>query len=542
MVQNALVTTADVVFCFQIRPGTDSSNVINAGDARLVGSADVVKAQGKGFYGAKMNPGETAEIQILGTTYTVRYNDKDEAESTDDDNMPITAWKAPGDINKLMGQQRRLQLLGYYQGLVDGRNGRNTEHAILGFQADHNLRTDAIVGPKSRNKLTEVIDNKNKSGTAYIVRRTLIRFTRASSKDLPAKFSGIPDSMAPDLDDRGFIKVKSYGLDLNGPVLTMKRGSNCRIKVVREYIDPKAPLVACSSDENVVRVSTPNLPEGRFMIMELEAQTLLTPDPKTATISVNYKDGGKEIQIGSLEVIVMPTITRLVRPVWVTINGTAPGTADDKKNYKQAFYVCNAIWKHYGVYFHFLGWKEKTVIGMNAAGVLSKVGGSSRTEFRKVSNANNDDGGATEEDKINLYIVRDLQGAYGTTYDALDFNWPNGIALKKNNTWTMTGIDLAHELGHFIGLANCLPPNSCVHAEDDPDKDHKKKDIWSIRRLMYGGWPTVDRPGQPWANDVGYGHGQYGCMVSVRDLPQEKPDNELKNGRKHMKSAKLYKK
>lgn len=105
-----------------------------------------------------------------------------------------------------------------------------------------------------------------------------------------------------------------------------------------------------------------------------------------------------------------------------------------------------------------------------------------------------------------------------------------------------TGIDLAHELGHFFGLANCLNGNTHVHAEDDPDDSHKKKDIWSIRCLMYGGYPKQDRPSDLWAHNVGYGDGQYGCMLTIRDNPKDATDNEIQNARTRSSEATFYRK
>ncbi len=541
MAQKAKATTSSVIFCFQTCPGVDSMNIIKAGPAKIKGQVKPVKPSGKGYYGIKMTPGDTVDFNLFDTDYKIRCESNVVLEVNRPDEFPITSWQKLGPENKLPGTQRRLQILGYYPSRVDNKNGKITEHAALGFQADNKLRTDGEVGPKTRDKLKKVIKKKNKSKKTLIVRRTLVRFLRSPDKDDPEVWSGNPDGSGPDLDDRGFIKVKSFGFKLPGPVLTIKRNSACRIKVLREFISNDALLEAVSSDEDVVKVKNTVLPKQKHINLELQAQAMTDGKAKTAAISIMYKKDKDSVEIGKLQVIVMPNITRLVRPVWITINGTAPGAVGDKAGFRQAFRVVNTVWKPYGVYFHFLGWREKAVTGFATAGKVSSVGGGLKTEFNKMSNAKDTSNRNTEQNKINLYIVNDMSGAYGITYDAIDFSWPNGIALKKNDNWTKTGIDLAHELGHFIGLADCVTANKCVHAEDDPDDNHKKKDIWSLRRLMYGGWPASDRT-EGFAHNVGYGHGQYGCVVSVRNLPQDKPDNELQNGRKHMLSNKFYKK
>lgn len=45
--------------------------------------------------------------------------------------------------------QEQLVRLGYFSGRLDGRFGPRTRAAVLGFQADHDLETDGIVGPQT---------------------------------------------------------------------------------------------------------------------------------------------------------------------------------------------------------------------------------------------------------------------------------------------------------------------------------------------------------------------------------------------------------
>ena len=56
----------------------------------------------------------------------------DEKEKADKKCFALTGWKVTGDKTKLMGAQRRLQLLGYYyNGRVDDKGGKLTEYAAL---------------------------------------------------------------------------------------------------------------------------------------------------------------------------------------------------------------------------------------------------------------------------------------------------------------------------------------------------------------------------------------------------------------------------
>lgn len=79
--------------------------------------------------------GMKATVEALGTTYSV------------------TSVAALENVAKTRGSQRRLQHLGYELGEVDGVAKIKTGTAILEFQADNNLDTDGVVGPKTRNQL-----------------------------------------------------------------------------------------------------------------------------------------------------------------------------------------------------------------------------------------------------------------------------------------------------------------------------------------------------------------------------------------------------
>ena len=224
MPRKVSATTANVLVCFQTRPGVDSSSVIEGGKAK-VKISDVEKEilpQGdkKGFYGLKLDPGKSAELKVFDTTYKVK-NDNTEDKETRLNKLFITCWKKPGDESKIENQQRRLQMLGYYTGEVDDYRGPLTEQAMLGFQADNGLRTDGqkgdITADKTTGKLDDIIrENKDNEGKCFIACRIMVRFTRAPQPD-PNKTYGDPDEEAPEVDDRGFIEAPTYGQDLPEP-------------------------------------------------------------------------------------------------------------------------------------------------------------------------------------------------------------------------------------------------------------------------------------------------------------------------------------
>ncbi|MDS1030297.1 peptidoglycan-binding protein [Bacillota bacterium LX-D] len=54
--------------------------------------------------------------------------------------------------------QEKLQVLGYYQGDVDGVYGSQTRNAVMAFQKAHKLATDGIVGPATYEELEKTYD------------------------------------------------------------------------------------------------------------------------------------------------------------------------------------------------------------------------------------------------------------------------------------------------------------------------------------------------------------------------------------------------
>lgn len=59
------------------------------------------------------------------------------------------------DVNQV---QNQLQVLGYYQGDVDGVFGPQTQAAVVAFQSDQGLDPDGIVGPLTYDRLQQVFE------------------------------------------------------------------------------------------------------------------------------------------------------------------------------------------------------------------------------------------------------------------------------------------------------------------------------------------------------------------------------------------------
>jgi hypothetical protein len=91
---------------------------------------------------------------------------------------------------------------------------------------------------------------------------------------------------------------------------------------------------------------------------------------------------------------------------------------------------------------------------------------------------------------------------------------------------------VGHELGHVLNLVND-PSGQFVHVNTvtDPTSPGTGKvvrdDIVSRRRLMYAFTNIVPSLKNPHRNDVGYGAGNPGAMLSIKQLDNDKTDLEM---------------
>ncbi len=136
---------------FQRWPGTDSTNSgIEHADATktvkytfTIGSIVQMQDQDIGAEGlvtVNLKPGRFGTLQVFGSSYDVSVVDPLEDRTT------------------VRGSQRRLQMLGYELGGVDGAVGPKTDRSTLNFQADNPpLEVDGIIGNQTRNSLKTTI-------------------------------------------------------------------------------------------------------------------------------------------------------------------------------------------------------------------------------------------------------------------------------------------------------------------------------------------------------------------------------------------------
>ena len=131
-----------VKIIFQVFPGTggtDAERGIAGVPYTMTVAANGINANGTsaadGSVDLQIPAGATADLNILGTVYPIS----------------VRTTIEPGTTTK--GAQRRLSLLGYELGGIDGQVGRKTDNATLNLQADSDLDADGKIGNLTRAQL-----------------------------------------------------------------------------------------------------------------------------------------------------------------------------------------------------------------------------------------------------------------------------------------------------------------------------------------------------------------------------------------------------
>ena len=364
-----------------------------------------------------------------------------------------------------------------------------------------------------------------------------IRFVRA--------VTGAPVLDAPEVDDRGFVmgpRTPSWGIsDARGAMVGITARDTIRVKVLREDIDAAAPLYATSTDTGAAEVGEPAggglIPaDGIFSIRGVA-------DLRNRPVAIQVRYGAIDGPVlGELEPHIFLLRSLRVRVHLVTIDGVSTNRTQDSM--VAHFAGVNNIWRPCGIEFDFkeankvANTRNEVIRGheyrrrdgtwRNFPGPLGPAG-----TYRTAGTVTTNLGGAPWDcdefstllqvypanAAINLYCVRfsdDLTPAHrwiGLTYDK-DIARPNGYGVVIRDDASI--YDTAHELGHFLNLDN--------HADVDATDNTIHQDMWIYRRLMVNGWPPAAPPHR---HDVGYGGGQYGPFLTVKNLPNELWDDEV---------------
>jgi peptidoglycan hydrolase-like protein with peptidoglycan-binding domain len=141
--ENILLTFNTVDLIFQRYPGTEAASAIQGLEYEytVAGSNPIRGTTGAdGKVKVRIPPGETAELKIMDSTYLV---------STLDNIDPF---------DEIKGVERRLQMLGYNVGNVDGLIGSKLEYAVLNFQADNApLKVDGLPGASTQQAIRDKV-------------------------------------------------------------------------------------------------------------------------------------------------------------------------------------------------------------------------------------------------------------------------------------------------------------------------------------------------------------------------------------------------
>jgi len=361
-----------------------------------------------------------------------------------------------------------------------------------------------------------------------------------------------------DPDDRGFAvgerSQQSWGkTDARGPMVGITEGQLVRVALLREDIGPDAPLFITTDPPKLVELVSPapGQPLGGPRPVGQEGDVIAIRGLK----DVAFKCGKIQARFGSPEGPVLGELEchiyaqKLVRTVpWlVTIRGVPPrlglppGASDQEKidEIVKDVEEINSIYRPTGIRFdikpgHFgrfeinktlkkFGDRQFSRPGKvnDKEDELQKKGQWPIPEFSSVLNTD------FERNAVNLYFVHRALGFAAAAVDQTTAR-PFGFGIivadryKARHVPPDPAFILAHELGHYLEVE---------HADQvaDPTKAGSRRsvraDMWTLRELDFSG--TVVHKTLPHHRDVGYGDGQAGKLIWLKDL---RPDGTLAAG------------
>lgn len=362
-------------------------------------------------------------------------------------------------------------------------------------------------------------------------------FSRAPDSNNANVDSGPPDANAPDPDDRGFVPFRHgsallpVGLDES---LAEEDIPETRVRLNRRDIENAADLYVTTSDD------------GRFEIISPAAGTKL---PNNAKMIIKFKaksvgNGFLEVRFGAADGPIIHRLRMVVsglRDVRVaahvpTINGAtvndshgAPVPAQSNRtdaDIRDLISQANSIYFPYGIRF-------RLDAAINRAGALNFANrgmvNDMTNEFEQTTALNRVNGA------VNMYFVPQI----GSAAEVDQVGGSASSARTSRNTFgsliadmTGGGQTIAHELGHVLNLVND-PRSVFIHVNtvDDPASPGTGRDVRddmvSRRRLMWAYTNLLPDANMPYRDNVGYGAGQPGAMLAVKQLDQDRTDWEM---------------
>lgn len=369
-----------------------------------------------------------------------------------------------------------------------------------------------------------------------------VRFSRAPTDD-PTVSSGPIVADAPDPDDRGFLPHStggpffSMGLDES---VDFANRSKTRVRLLREDIDVAAPLFLKTNPDGIVSLDSPapgvRLPSAKAMLIKMR--------PKAAGethLEVHFGSDTGPI-LHKMKIFVNRMIRIRFKLHVPTINGNVqndsngnvvpPVSTRSDASIRQFIQDMNKVYFPYGIQAVPDAAIDQTlVLNLTNQGMVDDSVEWDNVLLRnRVAHAVNahfvPQIAGPSNPNPNLNIGPDIVGGVGVSLVAgpTDF----GLLIADWVAFQSVG----HELGHVLNLVND-PSGQFVHVNTvtDPTSPGTGKtvrdDIVSRRRLMYAFTNIVPSQKNPHRNNVGYGAGDPGAMLSIKQLNNDKTDKEM---------------
>lgn len=532
---------------FQKLPGVGDDKIIkNAGDGILwlQTKAKIKITPVNGVYAIPLEKGDKGSFELMGIKYNIESLEK--TEKDDVESPSIIHWQNPlHDINKLVGVQQRLQILGFYEGKIDGFRGRLTEKAVLNFQTEEGtIVIDGDPGTNTKNALDTYF--KNNSSVSVTGMPNDLPVIRKSFIEIQRGITGPTQFLYPHPDYRGSTTTElAFGRVRDSEFwkffgINTAENKSMAVGIHSLYgltLDKKiVPKLVSGSSINIPSYNLKATPNGSDFIFG-------TLDIGKSTIGFHYGDQTGPV-IGELNVDVVPLVNVKVTVHIVTVKDSSNNFSPHNFNeasVKSLFHVVNAIWITMGIKFD---------INVRS---YTKVGAYSDTLTDDVNLPNDDrepiklSGEEKVRNTVNFYFFNKMQdidssGNIDTNTNA--YSWGSyGIFCRANTDQDTLARTIAHELGHRLGITR----HAKSHTDHATDGSNFRHDIWSRTRLMgrYAQYGTVS-PNREW-QDTGYGtiapgKMKKGAMLTIKKFANDDTDGELDVSRKTAKDeSKVYK-
>jgi hypothetical protein len=374
----------------------------------------------------------------------------------------------------------------------------------------------------------------------------MIKFNVKDSRQVivPIRFSraikGFSERSSPEVDDRGYAmgsRPSGWGkTDVRGGMVGLMVDSQVQLRVVREDIDPAVPLFVTSSNPGVLAILEPadGGPLPASGIFKLKGTTI-RGDPGKIEVRLGSPTGPVlgELEPHLLGVCRVPIQVHRVRCDSAISTGNRPSFPIER-----ILRRIRAIWWPCGIELHAPA-SRPVVDDDIILSHVDQVNDPDTDAWREVIQVLGLQRGrlglppGTSDQAVNWYIIarfsdastvglgisRDVANAIGA--DTGVFTTADGVAGNDREIERVART-LAHEIGHFLSLAHVQGRNA----------DNPVQDTYGRRQLMYPiswldpGAPNAGLMDLPRGNDVSYGNGVRGCLITMKDLDHHATDGE----------------